>query len=102
MSLTFESAWKPNDELGASVNFAGNRNRSAVRLNHGFYHAQPQAEAALRAALVPAIEPLPNLVPLLFGNPHSRILEDNDRLPLLTSNADRHPPLIRGIFDRIV
>src|SRR5437879_2639106 len=93
---------KMNGELRTLVRRALDFHFAVVGLDHRFDQTKAEAEALLRAALVAAIEPLPNPGNLRRRNADAVVLDADDRLLVLLASGDLDSSARRRVLDGVV
>src|SRR5262245_49939305 len=98
----FESAWEFDEEAGAFADFALDGDFAAVGFDDGFDEAETEAEAALGAAFVDAVEALPDAVELRFGDAFAGVGDVDQKGAVVLLRMDSNPALLGSVLDGIV
>src|SRR6478752_4668100 len=90
------------DEPAAFVGLRLDRNASAMGFHDRFDEAQTEAEPPLGAALVAAVEALPDAWGLVRGNADACVAQAEKRLAVRRAGRDFDLPASRRVFQRVV
>src|SRR5262245_33537369 len=91
-----------DDKFGTLAQTALDLDTALVRFDKGLHEAEPEAKAALRSALVSAVEAFPDFVHFVIRYAYACVAEVNENLAVRPMGIDFNPATRIGILEGII